>query len=90
MPRESPASRGRDWPGGLEQQVEVVPHDDEGGQLPAATHDRALKVGEQALPIVAVPDDELPGIAACHHMIDGALEFDPQASWHSGTLATNS
>jgi len=49
--------------------------------FPIASHHCVLEVGEQASPIVVVPDDDLPGIAACHHVLDGTPRIRSSSSW---------
>ena len=45
-----------------------------------------LESFDQPPPVRIVADDSLPGISPCHHVIDGALEFDPKSSWHARSL----
>jgi hypothetical protein len=47
-----------------------------------------LEPFDQPLPVRIIADDLLPRISPCHHVIDGALKFDPKSSWHVGSLKT--
>jgi uncharacterized protein (DUF433 family) len=44
-----------------------------------------IETVDQPAPAGVVAHDLLPRIAACHHLIDGALRFDPQSPRHAGT-----
>ena len=72
----------------LEQQVEMVAHQHEAEQQPTPARDSALQVVEQPAAIIVIMDDVLPGIAPSHDVVDRALEFDPESSWHRVTLRT--
>ena len=73
-------------PGRLEQEVQMVIHDDIAEQLPSAAHNGALQTGDQSPPIRVVADDLLTGVAPRHDMVDGALVLDAQSSWHDESL----
>ena len=64
----------------------MVPHDDVAQQLPAMADHGAFEPVNQPAPVRIVADDLLAGIAPCHHVVNGALEFDPQSSWHAAIL----
>ncbi len=55
-------------------------------QLPAMADDGVLEPVKQPASVRIVADDLLPGVAPRHHVTNGALEFDPQSSWHFGWL----
>ena len=74
----------------LEQEMEMVSHDDVTEHLPAVADDRLLQAVDQPVPVRIIADDLLPGIAPRHHMIDGVLKFDPQSPWHVQTLRAGS
>ena len=71
----------------LEEQVQVVLHENEGEQFPAAAQHRAAQVIEQPFTVVVVANDALSGVSPRHHVIDSTLKLDSRSSWHpmSGT-----
>ena len=65
---------------------DAVAHDDVSQQLPAMANDSLLEPVNQPTSVRIITDDLLSGIAPGHHVINGALEFNPQSSWHIGSL----
>ncbi len=59
----------------------MISHNDVTQQLPAMAHDGVLEPFKQPASVRVIADDLLPGVAPRHHVINGALEFDPQSSW---------
>jgi hypothetical protein len=66
--------------------MQMVPHDDVAQQLPAMADHGAFEPVNQSAPVRIVADDLLAGIAPCHHVVNGALEFDSESSWHAASL----
>jgi hypothetical protein len=48
--------------------------------------DGVLQAVDQPAPVGIVADDLLPGVAPGPDVVDGALEFDAESSWHAGRL----
>jgi hypothetical protein len=48
--------------------------------------DGLLESVDQPASVRIIANDLLPGIPPRHHVIDGAIEFDSQSSWHFGRL----
>ena len=73
--------------GRLEQQVQVVPHEDEREQLPAAPWHLAAQFLEQTFTVVVVANHLLSAVPPRDHVVDGTLKLDSRSSWHipSGT-----
>ncbi len=70
----------------LEQQMEMISHDDVAKQLPPAADDSLFKAGDQPPSVRIITDDLLACVAPRHDVIDGALKFDPQSPWHGTRL----
>ncbi len=64
----------------------MISHHDVTQQLPALADDGVLEPVKQPASVCIIADDLLPGVAQRHHVINGALEFDPKSSWHVGRL----
>ena len=64
----------------------MVAHDDVADELPVVADDRLLETVDQPTSVGIIADDLLPRISPYHHVIDGALKFDPKSSWHVGSL----
>ena len=64
----------------------MIAHEDISRELPTVADHGMLESFEQPPPVRIIADDFLPGISSCHHLIDGALEFDPKSSWHACSL----
>ncbi len=64
----------------------MISHNDVTQQLPAMADDGVLEPVKQPASVRIIADDLPPGVAPRHHVINGALEFDPQSSWHVGRL----
>jgi hypothetical protein len=62
--------------------MEMISHDDVTQHLPAMADDSVLQSVDQPASVRIIANELLPGITPRHHMIDGALEFDSQSSWH--------
>ena len=54
----------------------MIADDDITEQLPVVADDRLLEAGDQAASIRIIADNLLPGVAPCHHVIDGTLKSD--------------
>src|SRR5271157_5874499 len=67
---------------GLDQQVQMVAHEDEGGQFPLTPQHRAPQVVEQSFTVPVVQNDPLAAVAPGHHVIDVALKLDAKSSGH--------
>ena len=70
----------------LDHKMKVISHDDVRQQVPAMADDGLLKSVDQPASVRVIADDFLAGISPCHHVIDGALEFNSQSSWHGRRL----
>ena len=91
VPQSVPSSVGREkllhtqcevGARGLDQQVQMVAHEDEGRQFPLTPQHRAPQVVEQSLTVRVVVNDPLAAVAPGHHVIDGALKLDAKSSRH--------
>ena len=69
-----------------DQEMEMIAHDDITRELPVMANHGLLEPFDQPLPVRIIADDLLPRISPYHHVIDGALKFDPKSSWHVGSL----
>ena len=65
------------------QQMEMIAHDDVTRELPTSADHGMLESFDQPPPVRIIADDFLAAISPCHHVIDGALEFDPKSSRHA-------
>jgi hypothetical protein len=61
----------------LDHEIEMVTHHDIAQQLPAMAHNSVFESVKQPTSVRIIADDLLPGIAPCHHVINGTLELDP-------------
>ena len=64
----------------------MISHDDITRELPTVADHGMLESLDQPPPVRIITDDFLPGVAPCHHVIDGAREFDPKSSWHARSI----
>jgi len=70
--------------------VQVIAHEDEGEQYPAAAQHRAPQVVEKPFTVLVVLNDLLAAVSPGHQVIDGPLEFDPQSPGHPASGAHGS
>jgi hypothetical protein len=69
--------------GRLEEQVQMVVHEDEGEQFPAAKQDCPAQILEQSLTVMVIMNNELSPIAPSHDVINRPLILDSQSPWHA-------
>src|SRR5262249_55036823 len=63
----------------LEQEMEMVPHDDVTEQLPAVADDGVFEAVDEPASVGVVAHDFLAGIAPRHDVVNGVLKFDSQS-----------
>src|SRR5262249_36204033 len=67
--------------GGTEEHLEVVGHQDEGDEFPAADGSGAFQRVPPVLSVAVVPDEILAALATGHAMRDGPGRRDAQPAW---------
>jgi hypothetical protein len=60
----------------------VIPHDDVTGQSSVVADNRVLQSVDQPPSVRVIANDFLTAIAPHHHVVDGALNLDPQSPRH--------
>ena len=75
-------SRAEVRPRRLHDQMEMISHNDVTQQFPPMADDSLLEPVNESTAVRIITHDFLAGIASRHHVINRALEFNPQSSWH--------
>jgi len=64
--------------------VVVIAHQAPGPHSPIEVRADPTQILDERLSVIVVEEDFAAGVTACHHVVEGAFEFDAEGSGHRG------